>query len=158
MAVCADHPVGVDVEFVRGLPVDSSLWDLVLGKSETASDAAELYAHWVRKEAVVKATRHGLRVPLNEVMVDPGGRIVGYPALAPVVGLVVDVDFGPGYAGALAVLAVPTVPTVPDGAYGAEGAYGGVGDDRGPACRRAPGGAPGMGLTRCGRSARVTGG
>ncbi|MFI7639294.1 4'-phosphopantetheinyl transferase family protein [Nonomuraea sp. NPDC049400] len=112
VALCPAVPIGVDVEAVRDVPV-----------AEAALAAAELAAlrslpmrehragfarAWVRKEAALKATGHGLRIPPDKVIVsvaeepaelldwplDLPSRSVRLHTLAP----------GYGYIGAIALL------------------------------------------------------
>lgn len=65
LVAVSDAPVGVDLEPVgRGVPIDSGAADL---------------ADWVRKEAVLKLTGDGLRLPLALVEVD-AGRVTRWPS------------------------------------------------------------------------------
>ncbi|MER6583005.1 4'-phosphopantetheinyl transferase superfamily protein [Nonomuraea sp. NPDC001023] len=76
VAVTTEGPLGVDVEAVPADPVDD-LARCALTEAELAvleafpqEDRYEAFAKvWVRKEAALKATGHGLRVPPTEVAV-----------------------------------------------------------------------------------------
>jgi 4'-phosphopantetheinyl transferase len=103
VAVTTVAPVGVDVELIAPVNV-AGLSRHVLAPAERADSLAEFYAHWTRKEAVVKATGDGLRAPLEEVVVGADGRVAGYPGRPELVAVVVDLAPGAGYAGALALL------------------------------------------------------
>lgn len=106
VAVTRTAPVGIDVEHVA--PRDTAgLSRVVLAPDESASDAADFYRYWCRKEAVVKATGDGLRVPLVNVRVsrpDAPPELVRYRGERRSCALA-DLDLGPHYAGALAMLA-----------------------------------------------------
>ncbi len=54
------QPLGVDVEHCPDT-VDANLWRLVTGRADTAPDPGTFCAHWVRREAVLKACGLGLR-------------------------------------------------------------------------------------------------
>jgi 4'-phosphopantetheinyl transferase len=76
----ADSPCGVDVEDVAAV-ARSPVAAVLLAPAErdptgTASSAARLARTWVRKEAVLKATGHGLAV-------DPARLVLGGPDAAP---------------------------------------------------------------------------
>jgi 4'-phosphopantetheinyl transferase len=77
VAITADTPVGVDVERVCADRDLDALIERVLGPSERlvltrlvgAARREAFYRYWVRKEAAVKATGDGLRVPLDAITV-----------------------------------------------------------------------------------------
>lgn len=82
VALSQDAPVGVDVEEVARLRDPDGVASHVLAPPESAWFSASpaevahrrraLLTYWIRKEAVVKATGEGLRVPLGHVVVsDP---------------------------------------------------------------------------------------
>lgn len=111
--------VGVDVEEVGAREGTLAVAPTVLGADELAGHRAatdphaDLITRWSRKEAVLKATRQGLTVPMADVAVSepaaapavlawtgshrPDGVGPGSIALA-------DVDAGPGHRAAVAVL------------------------------------------------------
>jgi 4'-phosphopantetheinyl transferase len=107
--------VGLDVEQVAP-PRAEGLADAVLSPAERAdfdrSDPArrgtDLFRYWVRKEAVLKATGEGLRVPLSDLTASPAGqppRLVewaGRPE-APARFTLYDLQGDPGHAASLAV-------------------------------------------------------
>jgi 4'-phosphopantetheinyl transferase len=66
VAVSGAAPVGVDVEQVD-LAAFDGFTGVVLGAGEQADDAAARARAWTRKEAVLKATGHGLAVDPREV-------------------------------------------------------------------------------------------
>ena len=106
LAVTRAAPVGIDVEekIVRDL---SGLIRTVVSPREVVDRPEQLYSYWCRKEAVVKATGAGMRVPLIEVVVsaaDEPARLISYRG-APLECAMLDLDCGPGYAAAVAVLA-----------------------------------------------------
>jgi 4'-phosphopantetheinyl transferase len=77
VAVSSDHAIGVDVELIDAGVDLAGLIDQVLAPSEADALAAGpsehrragLFRYWSRKEAVVKATGDGLRVPLVDLAV-----------------------------------------------------------------------------------------
>jgi len=102
-------PVGVDVE--AHVPIDhAALHPLLLGPGEQAGDLGEFYRTWTRKEAVLKVTGDGLRVPMAELSVSPPGRpprLLAYPDRPELVVTLADLTLDDGYWAALAVLGGP---------------------------------------------------
>jgi 4'-phosphopantetheinyl transferase len=94
--------IGVDVEQVEPV-MAGRIPPLLLAPGETVSTAADIVQLWTRKEAVVKATGDGMRVPLEQVVLAADGELTGYPGQLPTA-RVVDFDAVPGYRGALAML------------------------------------------------------
>ncbi|NJC11470.1 4'-phosphopantetheinyl transferase [Micromonospora profundi] len=126
VALCADAPVGVDVEQVdAGIDVDAMV-PFVLGASEQPAFRAvrsrqarveAFFRCWTRKEAVLKATGDGLRIPMREVTVGtPYGpaRLIGFPGRPELPGTtrIVDLRAEPGYLGAVAVLTARPVRVI----------------------------------------------
>jgi len=114
VAVSAQVPVGVDVERVPAEPeITDRLAGVVLHKLETpAGDPAALLRYWVRKEAVLKATGHGLLMPMAALAVTPPGddaRLLDYPDdLAPAGRVAVrDLPIAPPYLAAVALVLAP---------------------------------------------------
>ena len=111
VAVSVDGPVGVDVEQVtgRGFFDHVALISRVFDASERAhiTNAGEFLTSWTRKEAVLKATGNGLRVPPADVLVTPPHAA---PDLLALRGRprphcrMADVDIGADYRAAVAVL------------------------------------------------------
>ncbi|RAY16022.1 4-phosphopantetheinyl transferase [Actinomadura craniellae] len=115
VAVSAHGPVGVDVEAAgRSL---AEVAAQLLGPDERVRDAADLLTYWTRKEAVLKVTGDGLRVPLTDVRVSGPGeppRLLdwaGRPGLAGRITLCA-LDPGPGHAACLALLDQPAAEVV----------------------------------------------
>jgi 4'-phosphopantetheinyl transferase len=123
VALCADGPVGVDVEQVDAdVDVDSML-RFVLGDAERPAFSdlrfrqARLQAFfqcWTRKESVLKATGDGLRIPMSNVTLGPPhdrARLIGFTKCPQLVGMaqIVDLHPGPGYVGAVTVLSARPV-------------------------------------------------
>ena len=125
VAVTSDHPIGVDVERIDADVNLAGLIDQVLARSEAhdlAADGSEhqragFFRYWSRKEAVVKATGEGLRVPLRDLTVSA-------PTEPPELGgwrdrpdlparlRLVDLSPGPGYAASVAALDATTLNVV----------------------------------------------
>ncbi len=106
LAVTEAAPIGVDVEAVVERD-HAGLAATFLAGTEAVDGPAAFYTLWTRKEAVVKATGDGLRMPLTEVLVgDPAGpaRLISYGG-AQLPSCLRDLRLEPGYAGAVAVLA-----------------------------------------------------
>ncbi|QKW40293.1 4'-phosphopantetheinyl transferase superfamily protein [Actinomadura sp. NAK00032] len=105
--------VGVDVERESDRDVDR-LAEMVLAAPERAALAAMadrkrgFHAYWSRKEALLKATGHGLAAPMTDIHVsapDEPPEVLaweGDAAVSPV--RMADLTPGPGYAASIAVL------------------------------------------------------
>ncbi|MEO3925565.1 4'-phosphopantetheinyl transferase superfamily protein [Micromonosporaceae bacterium B7E4] len=116
VAVAAD-PVGLDVqELTDGTDV-AALSGSVLSPAElrwwtdqpAESARRAFFGYWARKEALLKATGHGLAVPMNRITLTPPdepARLVDWAAERPLDGPVQmhDLDAGPDYTAAVAVL------------------------------------------------------
>ncbi|GAA0400534.1 4'-phosphopantetheinyl transferase superfamily protein [Microbispora corallina] len=123
VGVTTAGPLGVDVEEVPAAPVDE-LAECALSPSELelldavpAYDRHAAFARvWVRKEAVLKATGHGLRIPPDEVLVsgpDEAPALLGWPLDVPPESVRLrTLDPGPGYVGAVAVVSGAQVITL----------------------------------------------
>jgi 4'-phosphopantetheinyl transferase len=118
IALCAEAPVGVDVEQVIADVDVENMLGLVLSDAEHAGFRAvhgrsartrAFFRCWTRKESVLKATKDGLRVPMPGLTVGapqgPAGltRFDGRPDLIGAA-QIVDLEPGPGYVGAVTVL------------------------------------------------------
>lgn len=118
VVVCTrQSPIGVDVESIgQELQVDN-LIELVLSPLETESLTVlcpsdrlrALLVYWARKEAVLKATGHGLDVPMPSVTVTAAGdlpRLIGWPVHLgnPRDVSLHDLSPGSGYVATLAVI------------------------------------------------------
>lgn len=108
-------PVGVDVEEVpppgHGFPeftLSPAEQEAVMRIAEGERDRAFLEL-WVRKEAVLKATGHGLRIPPDQVEVSgplDKPALLGWPLDTPPDSVdIQSLDPGDGYVGAVALLA-----------------------------------------------------
>lgn len=115
VAVTTAGPLGVDVQELPSGPVEEFA-QCALSPGETAALYAlpERQRHaafttlWVRKEAVLKATGHGLRIPPDQVEVSAPGlppSLLSWSLEIPPASVQMrDLDPGPGYVGAVAVL------------------------------------------------------
>ena len=122
VAITTDVAVGVDVERVRTDRDVSVLIERVLTPEErseladrtgTARDEA-FYRYWVRKEAAVKATGHGMRMPLGAIAVsapDEPARLESWPAddAPPAAIRLHDLDAGDGHVACLATLCTSAI-------------------------------------------------
>lgn len=110
VALAEAGPVGIDVEAKTRRDV-GRLAGNVLSPREVLRDPDDFYVYWCRKEAVVKATGDGLRVPFVDVIVsdarDPA-RLVSYQGES-IDCAVADLAIRPDYASAIAVLAAGTL-------------------------------------------------
>nr|WP_086856275.1 4'-phosphopantetheinyl transferase superfamily protein [Amycolatopsis lexingtonensis] len=109
-------PVGLDVE-TANRRADDGLIDYALSPAEAAhlaglgpeEKAAAFFVYWTRKEAVMKATGKGLRIPLQSITFsryDEPARLVssGDAALDPARTRLADLKATDGYRAAIAVL------------------------------------------------------
>lgn len=90
--------VGVDVEEVDPRVHVEELLPNILSPDEIGTDM-DFFTRWARKEAVLKATGHGLRMAMSKLTLGPQGLIgFGRPCVLR------DLQPGPGYSAAIAVL------------------------------------------------------
>jgi 4'-phosphopantetheinyl transferase len=90
--------VGVDVEQVDPRVHVDELLANILSPDEIATDM-DFFTRWARKEAVLKATGQGLRMPMSKITLGPQG-LIGFDRPC----LLRDLQPGPGYCAAIAVL------------------------------------------------------
>ncbi|SFP45171.1 4'-phosphopantetheinyl transferase [Amycolatopsis arida] len=116
VALTEAAPVGLDVETVtRG--ADDSLIDYALNDTERGALRAlpdadrtdAFFSYWTRKEAVMKATGRGLRIPLRSLTLSAPGTPAALlastdAALSPATTRMADLEPGEGYRAAVAVL------------------------------------------------------
>ena len=124
VALTTIGPVGVDVERVSATP--DGVADVAWSAAERAALAIDPLGRspeararlWVRKEAVLKATGHGLSVRPSSLTVTTGARearVLSWPGHEDWAGCLdlSDFDVGHGYAGCVAVRCDPAaVPKV----------------------------------------------
>jgi 4'-phosphopantetheinyl transferase len=80
-AFCADRPLGIDLEHVREMPDEDALARHVFSPAEAALVAslsgqqkhAAFFKIWTCKEAVLKASGHGLTKPLDQTEISLTG-------------------------------------------------------------------------------------
>jgi 4'-phosphopantetheinyl transferase len=130
VAITCGAPVGIDVEVVQTADVAEELAPSVLVPSElralsrcAATLAVSFTRYWVRKEAVVKATGHGLAAAsLNDLEVsapDELPRLLRWPhdPTLPERLALSDLNPGPGYVASVAVIGACIEVTEHDGAW-----------------------------------------
>jgi 4'-phosphopantetheinyl transferase len=117
IALARELPLGVDVEQVRSGRDRAALIPAVLSAAEQRAieavpeheQGAAFLRYWTRKEALLKATGHGLAIALRRVTVsahDEAPALVAWSAEPPLDGPVhlIDLQAVPGNIGALAAL------------------------------------------------------
>jgi 4'-phosphopantetheinyl transferase len=107
VAVTEAAPIGVDVEFMAERDY-TGLARGFLGAGEHVDGADSFYRLWTRKEALVKATGDGLRMPLPNVIVGGADHVVSYGGTA-LSCCIADLQARAGYIGAVAVLTAGTL-------------------------------------------------
>ncbi|MFD7769398.1 4'-phosphopantetheinyl transferase family protein [Streptomyces sp. NPDC059787] len=117
VALSTAGPVGVDVERIDEALVPGELRPQVLSPAEAAvhphDTPRSFFRTWTRKEAVLKATGTGLRVPMSGMTVtapDAPPVVTSFQDRPELVGRIrmADLDPAPGYAASVAVIsAVP---------------------------------------------------
>ncbi len=115
VAATSGAPVGLDVEATQR-NADDSLISYALGEAEQAtlpSDPAKraqaFFVFWTRKEALMKATGRGLRIPLQSLVLSSAeepARLLSSQddSLSPATTRMADLDPGQGYRAAVAVI------------------------------------------------------
>lgn len=114
-------PVGLDVETAKRR-ADSSLIEYALSPAEQKvleglsedERATAFFTYWTRKEAVMKATGKGLKIPLQSITFSPYNEqavlvVSGDPALDPANTRLTDLKASDGYRAAVAVLSTDTL-------------------------------------------------
>jgi 4'-phosphopantetheinyl transferase len=107
--------IGLDVEKIGAATLTAGLIRHVLTPTEAEALASsprpdrDFTTYWTRKEAVLKATGDGLRVPMRDIRVAAAGRMpvlesfAGRPSLPRRIRMA-ELTPGPGYCGTLAVV------------------------------------------------------
>jgi 4'-phosphopantetheinyl transferase len=115
-AVTGAGPVGVDVEAVAeraGADYREMCPSVCTAEERRSVDGRDAFVtYWTRKEAVLKATGHGLRLPLTQVVVTPPDQppgLLAFEGRPPPPCWMRDVDVGAAYRGAVAVLTTAAV-------------------------------------------------
>jgi 4'-phosphopantetheinyl transferase len=116
VAVTTGTPLGLDVE-AETRRADDSLIEYALNPAElaglatltAAARSAAFFTYWTRKEALMKATGRGLKIPLKAITLsryDEQARLVGSedPALDPARTRLEDLKVSEGYRAAVAFL------------------------------------------------------
>lgn len=129
VALARGAELGLDVELLRSASDIEALSEHVLGSAERAAFEAlpaperlpAFFTYWTRKEALLKATGHGLAGGLDNVEVSAPGEpaaVLGWRGPgAPAAVWLTDLDAGSGYRAALAALVSgPLEVSVHDGA------------------------------------------
>jgi 4'-phosphopantetheinyl transferase len=119
VAITSAGPVGVDIESVRAIDFTTVATSVCTPAELTdLRVAADFYAFWTRKEAVLKATGEGLARPMTDLRVTPPGSapaLLGLGDGAPPDCRMQDISVGDGYQACVAVLtAHPVAVTVLD--------------------------------------------
>lgn len=116
VAVTTGIPVGLDVESASRSATEDLIAYALNDTERTAlvglapdDAAAAFFSYWARKEALMKATGRGLKIPLRSITLSAPGelpRLVAADdaALDPAAATLLDVDPGVGYRAAIAVL------------------------------------------------------
>ncbi len=119
VAITSAGPVGLDVEALDGRAASTyrSIADLVVAATERScvDTRTAFFTVWTRKEAVLKATGYGLRVPMAEVVVSSPyqeANLISLRGATPPPCFMRDIDTGVGYCGAVAVFTRSTVDVV----------------------------------------------
>jgi 4'-phosphopantetheinyl transferase len=119
VAITAAGPVGLDVEAIDGrTDIEChGIADLVLTASERSlvDSRTSFLRVWARKEAFLKATGYGLRVPMTEVVVSSPDRepnLISFRGKRSVPCFMRDIDVGKGYSAAVTVLTESTVDVI----------------------------------------------
>ncbi|MBK1785449.1 4'-phosphopantetheinyl transferase family protein [Prauserella cavernicola] len=116
VAISTGTPLGLDVE-TASRTVDDGLLGYALNDAERAAltglsereRTEAFFRYWTRKEAVMKATGRGLRIPLGSLTMSPPGEPAKLtdsadPALSPERTRMADLDPGDDYRAAIAAL------------------------------------------------------